>query len=258
VHAPEVTPLARVALVTGAASGLGATLASLLKSMGWSVAGLDLRPSDTDLSLTADVGDGEAAERAVASVAERFGTLTAVASCAGSTPREFHLAHQTTDAEWNAMLRVNLSGQFHIARAVLPHLVVSRGSLCLVASVSAGYPLPGAVAYCAAKAGVVALGRSLALEYGPKGVSVNVVSPGYMDTPMAAPTLSRSKLRESIAAGIPIGGIASPAAIAEVMSFLLSGMVPSLAGQEIVVDGAKGLTSYGGVAMVNKLWQQQE
>lgn len=243
------------ALVTGAASGLGAAVAARLRSSGWRVAGLDLRPSDTDLPLIADVTDPGTVAAAVESAFRELGGLAAVASCAGSTPPDFRLAHLTTDAEWDAMVRVNLTGQFVVARAVLPHLVEARGSLCLVASVAARHPFPGAVAYCAAKAGVVALGRSLAVEYAPRGVLVNIVSPGYMDTPMAAPTLSRPQLRERIESEIPVGGVAPPEAVAEVISFLVGGGARHLAGEEIVVDGAKGLTSYGPVSMINRLWK---
>jgi NAD(P)-dependent dehydrogenase (short-subunit alcohol dehydrogenase family) len=244
-------------MVSGAASGLGAALCVLLRSAGWHVAGVDLKPSEADLSLTADVTDPEAIATAVASAVDAFGALDGVAGCAGSTPREFHLAHVTTDSDWSSMIAVNLTGQFLLARSVLPHLVRSHGSLCLVASVSAAHPLPGAVAYCAAKAGVVALARSLALEYAPTGVSVNVVSPGYMDTPMAAPTLARPEMRDRIASAIPVGDVASPAAVAEVILFLLTGNARHLAGEEITVDGAQGLTSYGGVPMVKKLWEHE-
>ena len=245
-----------MALVTGAASGLGGALCALLHREGWTVAGLDLRASDTDVSLEVDITDASAVAEAVASVVATLGRLNAVAGCAGRTPADFRVAHRLGDKEWDAALRVNLYGQFFLARGVLPHLVASRGSLCLVASAAAGHPLPGAAAYSAAKAGVVSLGRSLALEYGPRGVDVFVLSPGYMDTPMAAPTLSRPALREKIEAEIPIGGIAQPGAIAEVLLFLLSGAARHLSGQELVVDGAKGLTAYGGVGMVNKLWER--
>lgn len=244
----------RTALVTGAASGLGAAVVSKLARAGWLVAGIDLRPSAAELSLIADVGDPGAMARAVHSVLSRFGGLTAAAGCAGAAPRDFQLVHETPEEGWDGMLRVNLTGQFHLAREVLPALVASHGSLCLVASVSARHPLPGAAAYGAAKAGVIALANSIAVEYGPHGVLVNVVSPGYMDTPMAAPTLSRAHLREGLEASIPTGQVATPESVAEVVCFLLSGGSPNLTGQEIVVDGALGLTSYAPAGMTRRLW----
>jgi NAD(P)-dependent dehydrogenase (short-subunit alcohol dehydrogenase family) len=104
----------------------------------------------------------------------------------------------------------------------------------------------------------VALGRSLALECGPKGVSVNVVSPGIWTRRWRRPHCPDRKYARASRQPFPAGGIASPESIAELISFLLSGKARQLAGQEIVVDGAKGLTSYGGVAMVNKLWERDD
>ena len=143
---------------------------------------------------------------------------------------------------------------FLTAQAVLPHLVSRRGALVIVSSVSAHHPLPGAGHYSAAKAGVVALTRSLALEYAAAGVRVNSVAPGYMDTPMSSPVLGRENLRRRIEETIPLGRIAEPGDVAEVVGWLLTPGARYLTGQDVTVDGGLGLSTYSSRALIDRLW----
>jgi NAD(P)-dependent dehydrogenase (short-subunit alcohol dehydrogenase family) len=246
------------AVVTGAASGLGRAVARRLTAAGWRVAGVDLRTPDDgcELALQADVSDEAQIAVAVAAARAQFGRLDGAAACAGVNASKFGLAHDLPVDDWRRLLEVNLTGAFLTARAVLPHLAERRGALVLVSSVSAHDPLPGAAHYGAGKAGVVALTRSLALEYAPAGARVNSVAPGYMDTAMAAPSLSRPEVRRSLEEKIPLGRVADPEDVANLVVWLLSAEAGYITGQDIVVDGGLGLTTYAAPHLVQRLWDR--
>ena len=251
----------RAALVTGAASGLGLAVARRLTSEGWRVAAVDVRQAPagaSELTLAADVTVEEQVASAVEAARERFGSLRAVAACAGVNASRFALAHRLPLADWRRLLDVNLNGAFITARAVLPDLVETRGSLVLVGSVSAHDALPGAAHYSAGKAGVVALARSLALEYAPAGVRVNSLAPGYMDTAMTQPILGRPEMRSRLEASIPLGRIAAPEEVAEAVVWLLSAEAGYVTGQDLVVDGGLGLTTYSTPGLIKRLWDEPD
>lgn len=246
----------RVAVVTGSASGLGRALAGNLRSSGWTVAGLDISEPTDDDSLAVDVTDATAVADAVDHVAERHGRVDALAGCAGIFRNTLAPVHLMSPDDWRATIEVNLTGSFNAARAALPHLMATQGALVLVASVAAQQPQPGGSAYAASKAGVVALARAIALEYGPRGVRACSVSPGYMDTAMSAPLLQRDHLRRSIEAGIPVGRVAAPGEVANVIAFLLDAGAGYVSGQDVVVDGAASITSFVGPDDVPRLWRR--
>lgn len=176
----------RVAIVTGAASGIGASVAAELTDRGWQVAGFDLRPSQWDLSRVVDVADVDAVATAVAEVERDLGPVDAVVSAAG------HYAMldigDITPEQWRTMLRVHLGGLLNLCRAVLPGMT-SRGAGSIVAitselAIGGG---DGDAHYAAAKGAVIGLVRSLAAEVGDTGVRVNGVAPGPTDTPLIGP-----------------------------------------------------------------------
>lgn len=249
----------RAALVTGAAGGLGLATAERLRSDGWSVGGVDVAPGDgsapADL-VQADVSDAAAVTDAVAATIARFGRLDAVVTCAGVFRNTLSPVHLLAEDAWLRTLQVNLTGTFLTVRAALPHLVESKGTAVLVASVAADHPQPGGVAYSASKAGVAALARSVALEYGPLGVRACSVSPGYMTTAMAAPALRREDVRARIEAGIPLGRVASADEVAAVIAFLVSPAAGYLTGRDVVVDGGGALTGYVAPGDVERMWQR--
>lgn len=248
-----------VALVTGAASGLGRAVAAYMAGRGWTVAGLD-RSSETAegvaLTVTADVRDPRAVEDAVARVTGELGGLDAVASCAGIFRNDLTPLHRLTDDAWAAHLDVNVTGAFHVARATLPHLMAAHGAIAFVASVASRHPQPGGAAYAVSKAGVASLARAIALEYGPRGVRANAVSPGYMDTPMAAPLMSRPHLREAIEHELPLRRAGQPEEIAPVIEFLLSDAGRYVTGEEVTADGAGVLTGYTSGDDVDRMWRR--
>jgi NAD(P)-dependent dehydrogenase (short-subunit alcohol dehydrogenase family) len=185
----------RVALVTGAASGVGRATALRFASEGASVFGLDvdvegLAKTGAEAHAAGgrvctgrfDVSRPAACHEAVAACIAEFGRLDALANVAGVS--RFHLFEELDEAQWDFVLDVNLKGTAFMCQAALPHLVVSGGAIVNVASVAGLIGQAYTVAYCASKGGVVQLTRALAMEYVKNGVRVNAVAPGGIDTPM--------------------------------------------------------------------------
>ncbi len=176
----------RRALVTGASSGIGASIARRLIADGWTVRAVARREEVLRAELPeaeafpADVTDPEAMRAAIPAEG-----LDLLVSAAGANLPERRL-HQLTPESWDRMVAVNLTGTFHPLSAALPALRASRGLAILVSSVSAAWPDVSGPAYQAAKAGVLALGRAAALEEREAGVRVSVVMPGAVDTPLLA------------------------------------------------------------------------
>lgn len=207
-----------VAVVTGAASGIGASVAAELTDRGWRVAGFDLQPSSWALSREVDVSDPDAVTGAVAAVERELGAVDAVVSAAG------HYAMlgvaEITAEQWHSMLRVHLGGLLNLTRAVLPSMT-QRGSGHLLA-VTSELAIGGGdhdAHYAAAKGAIIGLVRSLAVEVASTGVRVNAVAPGPTDTPLIGPD---SPWRDpAYLASIPLRRLVSPAEVALTVGYLL-------------------------------------
>lgn len=211
-------PVPGVAVVTGAASGIGAAIAAELSDRGWRVAGLDMRPSGWDLGLEVDVSDGSAVTDALRRVASELGPVDAVVSAAGHY--EIVPVEQITLEAWTRMLRVHVGGLLNLARAALPGMS-ERGTGSIVA-ITSELAIGGGsedAHYAAAKGAVIGLVRSLAIEVAASGVRVNGVAPGPTDTPLLP---ADSPWRDpSYLATLPLGRLAAPEEIALTVAFLV-------------------------------------
>jgi NAD(P)-dependent dehydrogenase (short-subunit alcohol dehydrogenase family) len=175
----------RVALVTGAASGIGAAVCSRLAASGWRVAGVDLRPAPVDLPLEADVSDGAAVKAAAERVRSELGEPSLVVTAAGYYEMA---AVEEIDAErWRRMLAVHLGGVANTCWAVVPAMLrAGSGTIVTISSELALAGGSGDSHYCAAKGAILGFTRSLGAELAPHGIRVNGVAPGPTDTPLLA------------------------------------------------------------------------
>jgi len=209
---------ARIAAVTGAASGIGAAIAAELSNRGWRIAGLDLRHSDWDASYEVDVADAGSVAQAVGDIERALGPLDAVVSAAGHYA--MIPAAEIEPADWKRMLRVHLGGAMYLARAAAPGMVQrGSGSIVAITSELAIGGGAGDAHYAAAKGALIGLVRSLAAELAPHGVRVNAVAPGPTDTPMLA---ADSPWRDpGYLATLPLGRLVAPEEVALVVAFLV-------------------------------------
>lgn len=245
----ETTADTRVALVTGAASGLGRATALLLAEQGSAVACLDVADTTAtadaiaaaggrSLPVACDVSDETSIAAAVSAAVDAFGRLDVVVNAAGVAA----VAHtlDVSVADWRRMLDVNLTGTFLVTREALPPLLETRGCVVNVASVAGLRGWRYMAAYSASKGGVVALTRSLAVEYGRRGVRVNCVCPGSIATPLAqglsAPPDADPELLQRARALVD-PPVAQPYEVASAVAYLASPAARFITGEVLAVDG---------------------
>jgi 3-oxoacyl-(acyl-carrier-protein) reductase len=237
----------KVCLVTGGSRGIGRAIALELGRHGASVAvGYAhnkaaaeevvteiARSGGQSFAFGCDVQDAEAVEPAVASVVERFGKIDVLVNNAGIT-RDRSLAKMSHE-EWDAVLQTNLTSVFHLTARVLPHMVkAGYGRIVNISSVIGLHGNFGQANYAAAKAGIIGFTKSAALELARKGVTVNAIAPGFIETEMIA--AMPDEVRARILEKIPMGRFGRPEEIAQVVAFLvLNG--DYITGQVISIDG---------------------
>jgi 3-oxoacyl-[acyl-carrier protein] reductase len=236
----------RVAIVTGAASGIGQASAQLFATEGARVLAVDLPGKnlaaahdghDTIACFEKSVADPGAAEQIVKATLDRFGALDIVMNNAGIGINA--LAEATTDAQWERVLDVNLTAQFKLCRAAIPHLKASKaGRIINVASVMAEGTDYGLASYCASKAGVAGLTRTLALELGKFGITANYLEPGAIETGMTRPLWdARAEVKEIWAKKSALRRVGQPIDLARGALFLASDDGGFVTGHGLVVDG---------------------
>ena len=240
------TPL-KVALVTGAARGIGLATAKRFLAEGWCVALLDIegellaraaaglaRPDDT-LALHCDVSDAKAVGDAIAQVAERFGRLDALINNAGVAV--FAPLLETSDADWNRILSVNLTGPFLCTKAATPLMREHGGGAVVnITSISAVRASTLRSAYGTSKAGLAHLTKQLAVELASLGIRVNGVAPGPVDTAMAK-AVHTAEIRADYHDAIPLNRYGLEEELAEAIFFLSSDRASYITGQILAVDG---------------------
>ena len=244
----------KVAVVTGGGSGIGRAICDRLAADGIAIAVLDLDGDAADrvaaeiegcggtaTGWAVDVTDRAGLEAAVADVAERLGPPTILVNNAGLQGFERFL--KITPEQWAKVLEVNLTGTFHCCQVVLPHMLdAGWGRIVNISSSSAQGGQPMMAHYVSSKAAVIGLTKSLALEFGPKGITVNTIPPGFIDTPMLRDSESKGLLGgpvEDIEARTPVRRIGQPHDIAAATAFLVSEEASYVTGQVIGVNGGR-------------------
>jgi 2-hydroxycyclohexanecarboxyl-CoA dehydrogenase len=234
----------KTAVVTGGASGIGRAVAERLRSDGFRVAVIDLSPTDPPsggVSHLADVTDRAQVDTAVAAIRQELGPILVLVNAAGV--EGFKKFSTMSFDEWSKVIDVNLNGVFHTIQAVLPDMVESGwGRIVNISSSSTHSGQPFMSHYVAAKSAVNGLTKSLALEYGPCGITVNAVPPGFVDTPMLRSAESRHLLGGSVEDHInrtPVRRVGRPEDIAAACSFFISEEASYITGQILGVNGGR-------------------
>ena len=233
-----------VAVVTGGGSGIGAAIVEGLVAAGVRVAVLDLAPpaasSPDVIPLVADVGDRRSVEQAVGEAAARFGRLDIVVNCAGIGAQGDIAANG--DDEWARVFSVNVTSIARVTSAALPWLSESpSAAICNVASIAATAGLPQRALYSASKGAVLALTRAMAADFVGRGIRVNAVAPGTVDTPWVRRLLESAddpeRERARLTARQPHGRLVSADEVAEAVLYLVSPRSSSTTGTVLEVDG---------------------
>jgi NAD(P)-dependent dehydrogenase (short-subunit alcohol dehydrogenase family) len=243
--------MSRVAVITGAASGMGQAVARRLASSGHAVALLDL---DGDAAVAeakaleatgaraiaarVDVADRAAVDDAMATVRSDLGPIAILVTSAGLD--EFRSFTDITPEAWDRMLGVNLTGTFHCVQSAIPDMVAAAwGRVVTISSSSAQSGANRMAHYVASKGGVIGLTKALALEYAPHGITVNTVPPGFIDTPMVRRAEERGDLPsvDAVIARTPVRRAGTPDDIAAACAFLCSDDAGYITGQVVGVNG---------------------
>lgn len=246
----------KVTLITGAAGGVGQALALLFAregarlmlsdrdEVGCAKIAEQARALGAEVSyLAGDLREKSYCEAVVGAAVESFGGLDIVLNNAGIIPRG--TIEETSDEMWFDAMGVNLNAVFYICRAAIPHMKGRKGAAIVnTSSVWGVYPGPGHVAYCTSKGAVAALSKNLGRDCAPLGIRVNAVCPHEINTPMIRSGFERrgldpDKAVEELNKSVPLGRIAEPEDIADVIAFLASDEARYIAGETLEVTGAK-------------------
>lgn len=230
----------KTAVVTGGGSGIGLAVAQRLRADGLDVATIDLRASESDFAFTADVTNRAQVDGALAAIRARLGPVTVLVNAAGLDG--FKRFTNITFEDWQRVIDVNLNGVFHVTQAVLPDMVAAGwGRIVNISSSSTHSGAPYMSHYVAAKSAVNGLTKSLALEYGPSGITVNAVPPGFIDTPMLRSAESHGYLGDidQTIARTPVRRMGKPEDIAAACAFLVSEEAGYITGQILGVNGGR-------------------
>lgn len=238
----------QVVLITGAASGIGKATAIKLAQLGASLALTDVNeaglmetaeatnPAEV-ITAELDVANEKQCDLVVSETVQYFGRLDHVFNCAGINPTDYPLT-QLPEGYFDKLIAVNLKGTYHITKSAIPHLKEHAG--CTFVNVSSTLGIrPGkeVAAYCATKFAIVGFTKSMALELGPKGIRVNAVAPGYVNTPTNASVVAGEEEVKNSAAKVALGRLGEADEVADVVAFLMSDQARYMNGSIVEVNG---------------------
>ena len=237
-----MTELQRVAFVTGGSRGIGLACAHKLSEQGHLTAiGSRSKPDDLPeglLWVECDITDDESVDAAMSNIEEQLGPVQILVANAGITKDMLALRMKTDDFE--SVVDANLTGAFRVTKRSLKGMMKGRwGRIVLMSSVVGALGQPGQANYAASKAGLVGLGRSLAREFASRGITVNLVAPGPIETDMLA-ELNDDTL-QAMVESVPMGRIGSTDDVAAAVGFLVSDAAGYITGATIPVDGGLGM-----------------
>ncbi len=243
----------KVAVVTGAARGIGRATARALAESGAAVGLLDVDPSGVAaaadeivraggraVSAVADVSDAGAVDRAIGTVESELGAVGVLVNNAAIVSPG--TVTTMSEAEWGSVIAVNLTGAFLVARRVLPGMVGGGGGVVVnMASITGLVGRAGRVAYCASKGGLIALSRAMAVDHGPEGVRVVAICPSGIETDQMADLYRESPDPEAARAAAialhPVGRLAAPSELARFVTYLASDDASFITGSVLTFDG---------------------
>jgi meso-butanediol dehydrogenase/(S,S)-butanediol dehydrogenase/diacetyl reductase len=235
----------RVAIVTGAASGIGLGIAQLFVKEGAKVVFSDINESgkaaadaagDNALFIQCDISDTESVKNLIAKTLEALGTINILVNNAGIVRQ--NPISETSDEEWNAVINTNLKGPFLLTREVLPTFEKNgQGKIVNTASIAGIIGYENLSSYCASKGGIIAMTRALALEFAPKKINVNCICPGAIKTGMTKMIEENETMLKQTLMVIPAGRMGDPIDIANAALYLASDESDYVTGTSIVVDG---------------------
>lgn len=236
----------RGVVVTGGAGGIGSAIIDRFRSAGWKCCSIDITPAVTNEqthSVQADLRTADACRQAVAEAARLLGRIDAVVNAAGVW-HEGDTA-DTTEADFDRVIDVNLKGTYFVSAAALAHLELTRGCIVNISSDAGIQGNSGAAAYCASKGGVSVFTKALALELAPRGVRVNAVCPGDVDSPMLRGQAesfgdgNAQQYYDRLLAGYPQGRAArfiTPKEVAEFVWYLCQPEAAAITGANLSID----------------------
>ncbi|MCP4576609.1 MAG: SDR family oxidoreductase [Deltaproteobacteria bacterium] len=242
----------KVAFITGAASGIGAACALRFAREGAKIAGFDVSNDTNDtwkeaaktasesFFETGDVRDEVRIQDVVNAIAERFGRIDVLVNCAGVAGGG--PVHMVPTEDWDRVMDVNLKGTFLVCKHVLSKMIEQEsGNIVTIASMEGIEGSEGGSVYNASKAGVVLLTQNMAMDYARKGIRVNSICPGFIDTPLASEMVLDNEVlkdfREALIDGVLLKRVGRPEEIANAALFLASDEASFITGHALVVDG---------------------